>query len=240
MPPRPTPINALDFEAESLDDAGVDLDAPVTLPDEPETNADAVTLDSAHRIARNAAKRSYIHALNVANAAKELQRLPDPGETIHLVMRGNFAAWDLVPATLRLLNTPAGPTPYRIDALTIATLGFNDANLEDLCAMLDAGQIGKVAFLCSCYFRDANALGFKKAADALAARHMPIIATRNHAKILLMATSRGDWLTIETSANLRSCKNIEQACITSDRALYDFHAEWIAEVMEKATRRLKK
>lgn len=105
--------------------------------------------------------------------------------------------------------------------------------------MLDTGQIGRVTFVCSCYFRDANPEAFRKTAEALAARHQPLIATRNHSKLLLMATSRGDWLTVESSANLRSCKNIEQSCMTSDRELYDFYTGCFAEIVEQVQHKTK-
>ncbi len=56
-------------------------------------------------------------------------------------------------------------------------------------------------------------------------------AVRSHAKLLMIDLAAGDALTIETSANLRSCKNIEQYVITNDRSLLEFHRAWIEDAV---------
>lgn len=84
---------------------------------------------------RAASKRELLHLLHVCNAAEHLARLPDDDESIHANMKGNFHAWDLVSATFRLA------APATIDAMTVATLGFNQQNENELFAMLDDGRI---------------------------------------------------------------------------------------------------
>lgn len=55
---------------------------------------------------------------------------------------------------------------------------------------------------------------------------------RTHTKLLLIETTAGDCYTIESSANLRSCKNVEQSTFTNDRPLFDFHRQWLNELFQ--------
>ena len=43
----------------------------------------------------------------------------------------------------------------------------------------------------------------------------------------------GRCIVNESSANLRSCRNIEQFTMTHDRDLLEFHRQWMAEVMPR-------
>jgi hypothetical protein len=169
-------------------------------------------------------KRELLHLLNVSNAAQQIERLPEPGASIHCIMRGNYHAWDLIPAALKLAK------PATIDRLYIATLGFNDANRRELLELLDAGQVRAVTFLCSVYFRDTSAETYRQLADGLLERGHRVAAIRTHAKIQAYTLTDGRAIAIESSANLRSCRNIEQFCMVHDRQLFDFHAQWMDEV----------
>jgi len=190
------------------------------------------SLDGERKHVRRVERRAYLNMLRVANAAQALDRLPEPGETFHVVMAGNFDAFDLVPAVLRLA------APATIAVLNIATLGFNQRNTATLVALLDDGQVGRCTFICSTYFRsmsDGEPV-YDELYTALTTRpggHR-IAAIRSHAKILLFELTDGRCFTWESSANLRSCRNIEQATLTHDRDLLDFHREWILEVLADA------
>lgn len=176
-------------------------------------------------------RRAFLHLLHVANAARHLERLPRKGEAFHCVMRGDYNAWDLVPAVERLA------APSKIDELCIATLGFSTGNANELLEMLDARRIGRVWFLCSHYFKGTSQDIYNPLAEGLTARGQKILAMRSHAKVLLFALSDRRRLVVESSANLRSCKNIEQFTMTHDAKLHAFHRKWITEMFthERAT-----
>lgn len=177
-----------------------------------------------HRVTR----RTVREQLRVANAAKSLDRLPEPGESLHVVCKGNWAAWDLVPAVLRLA------APAKIRRLHVATLGFSRKNIAELAGLMDARTIREVWFLFSCYFRSTSA-GESDFADAqLAPRGANVASVRTHSKLLLLDLTDGRHVTVETSANLRSCRNIEQFTIATDRALWQFHRTWIEAVIREA------
>lgn len=190
----------------------------------PPQGPDTPPLKHAHVLKRPNAKRQTLRMLNVANAARELGSLPEPNETFHVVMRGNFHGWDLVPAVLRLA------APATIKYLLVATLGFNKQNATELLELLDTGKIARVTFLCSIYFQRSCPDEFNMLDAGLRQRSHRLSATRSHAKILAMELSNGAKLVVESSANLRSCRNIEQFAMTRSDELYEFHKAWIEEV----------
>jgi hypothetical protein len=172
-------------------------------------------------------RRRLLHMLAVSNAAKALDRLPEPRETFHVVMSGNFNAWDIVPAVLTLA------APATIAELNVATLGFNEQNATELIGLLDAGQVGRCTFICSVYYKSMKdgAPVYDALAEALTNRGHQIAAIRCHAKILGMELTDGRCLTVESSANLRSCRNIEQFTLSHDADLLHFHREWMMELL---------
>ena len=169
-----------------------------------------------------------IDALHRRNAVKDIEELPKAGESLHIIGKGNFPLWQIVPATLALA------APATVERLSIATLGFSAGNVTDLLALFDAGKIGTVDIVASVYFERQNPAEYRMMADGLSARGQRIAALRSHAKIICMSLSDGKALAVESSANLRSCRNIEQITIIHDAELYRFHAGWIAQVIEAA------
>lgn len=198
-----------------IDAALLDLPSAHDLIDTPETTPQ-------HRLRTKATRRTFKQLLNVSNAAHAIDRLPDPDEAVHVIMSGNFAAWDIVPAALRLAGCG-------IAELFIATLGYNCKNARELFSLLDSGEVRQVGFVCSCYFRDSNTKEFAELADGLEERGQRIAATRSHAKVIAMRFTDGRTCTTESSANLRSCRNLEQLTLHGDPAVYDFHTAWITE-----------
>lgn len=187
-------------------------------------------LDQERRHASRPHRRRMLNMLKVANAARALDRLPRRGEAFHVVMTGNFDAWHLVPAVVKLAR------PATVRGLHIATLGFNRPGAEDLLALIDAGTVAAVRFVCSCYFRSVDADVFDFLHAGLTSRGHRCVAIRSHAKIVVFDLSDGRQLVIESSANLRSCHNIEAFTLTHDAALAEFHRGWLDEVIEAAER----
>ncbi len=121
--------------------------------------------------------------------------------------------------------------PAVLRYLCICTLGFSAANLAELLTMLDAGQVERVDFVYSLYFRSVEHEACDRLAIELARRGQRVVALRTHAKILLLETTAGGCYTIESSANLRSCRNVEQSTFTNDPALLKFHRGWLEELL---------
>jgi hypothetical protein len=178
------------------------------------------------RHARRADRRVMLDARRLTNAVEHIGRLPEPGETFHLVTAKSYSLWHVIRAAVRLA------VPTSIAYLGIATLGFSRQNLEDLLGLLDAGQIGKVDFLYSVYFASNEKEICQRLTHELTTRGHRVVAMLTHAKVLLMELTDGRSYVVESSANLRSCSSIEQITLTHDRALFDFHRLWIGDIME--------
>ena len=190
--------------------------------------------EPARILRRRSVRRQTKHMLAIANAAKDIESLPGDEESILVIMRGNFHGWDLVPAILKLA------TPAVIEDLSVATLGFNKSNAEELLGLIDASKVRRVQFIASCYFKASCPDEFRILAEGLKSRGMPIVAARSHAKILAMRLSSGEGITVESSANLRSCRNIEQFCMTNSDRLYEFHRQWISEIVARGDQEPRK
>ena len=174
---------------------------------------------------RTPTKRTMIDVRQAANAVAHIGRLPEPGETIHLVCSGGYSLYHHIEAALELA------TPATIRYLGICTLGFSKDNLERLIGLLDTGAVGKLDFLFSVYFKSNEREICERLAHELGSRGQRVLSMRTHCKLLLIELGDGrDAYTIESSANLRSCKNVEQSTFTNDRSLLAFHRGWIASL----------
>jgi len=171
-------------------------------------------------------KRTTARLDQPRRAAEQLGHLPAPNETRHLVLNGDYPLFALVPAFIALAGEP-------ISTLYIATLGFSKANIDDLAALVDSGQVLDVAIAASCYFGAQNKPIYDHAVEFCRAHGFRIKALRSHAKLLLMHIGHRYYV-VESSANMRSCRNVETACIFNSRKLFDFHKTWIDELLERA------
>ena len=168
--------------------------------------------------------RVMLDARRLQNCLEHIGRLPEAGESFHLVTHGSYSLFDVIRATLTLA------APATIAYLGISTLGFNRYNVEDLAAMLDSGQVGKLDFLYSLYFKSNERRLCEGLAAELTARGQRVLSMRTHCKLLLIELSDGRPFAVESSANLRSCYNVEQVTMHHDRSLLDFHRSWVDEV----------
>lgn len=166
-------------------------------------------------------KRRFYDLKQIPHAVELLRPLPEPNETVHAIMGGDFACWDLVPAILELVDRPALE-------VVIATLGFNAKNNHHLGTMLDQGRIGRALVLCSDYFAKSDADTFRDAKARLEGLGSTLAVCRNHAKVIAIDFGHVAYV-VEGSANMRSCKNLEQITIANSRPLFEFHRTWIRQ-----------
>lgn len=177
------------------------------------------------RFEAKAKRRELLNLLRVANAAKHLDHLPGPGCAIHAVMKGNYSYADLIPAVLTL------SAPVRIDYLAATTLGFSQKAALQLIDLIDSGNVRTLDFVCADFFEKADPEICKFTREELTRRGSRFASARCHAKIILMGLDDGTRYVSESSANIRACRSIEQFMLTNDPDLYDFHREWIGELM---------
>lgn len=219
---------------QDLELAAIDLDAVPAFYEEPAAAARDVEIGlEADRVhIRRPARRRAFNALHVANLAKALERLPAAGETWHIVCKGNWPAWAMVPRAIEL--AAAGGQGQRVRWLGIATLGFSRDNADELLGLLDDGTVARADLLYSCYFKTNEDTLTSYLEHAIRQRGQRCKAIRTHAKIIAMdleTTAGPAALVVESSANLRSCRNVEQFTITNDAGLLAFHRDWIDQLV---------
>jgi len=170
-------------------------------------------------------RRTTRNALQAAHARELIERLPEQDEVVHLVVGGKFSLYDIIPAALELA------APVTLEQLHVATLGFSKDNVLNLSRLIDAKQVGRLTLLCSHYFAgtspDIHALARVQLAED---RGQTFLSIRTHCKLLALLFTNGRTLTVESSANLRSCKNIEQMSLIGSAELYRFHTGWIDDL----------
>ena len=186
--------------------------------------ADALGLSRRLRIVT----RTKHHArdlLGTSEALEHIITLPKPGESLHLICGGEHTALDLICATQRLLCRPI--------TLVAATLSMNLSNAQRLLDMLATGEVLSIALVLSEFYAANDTDQFNVIKSRLEAAGQRIVATRNHAKVALIAAENPvARLVLEGSGNLRSCARIEQATLIHDAALYHFHHRWIDQLLQ--------
>jgi hypothetical protein len=153
--------------------------------------------------------------------AGQLDPLPAPGESVHLIIHGGVplsaVIWHIIDQ-----SPPAD--------LAISTLGFNRDFVHQLIDRMGTGQITSAVVVCSNYFSRADAVEYEEARALLRPWPCRLTDHRTHAK-----TAAFGAFSLEGSANLRSCRSVENVSITNDPALARFHAKWISELANKPT-----
>jgi len=180
---------------------------------------------------RRATKRRFLNQLAVANAAEALDRLPESEESFHGIMSGNFHAFAFLPAIIQLAGCA------KVAEANIATLGFNESNTLELFDLLDRGIVQRCSFIFSCYYRSNEPQVADALISGLQSRGHRVAVVRNHAKIILAELTDGRCFAWESSANMRSCRNIESYVLTHDRPLLEFHREWMMHLLDRGDQR---
>ncbi len=147
---------------------------------------------------------------------------PATGESVHVVSGAKFDFWTWVPVMLQWIG--------RSESLYCSTWTLSRANAVELFEVWDAGKIGLAHFLTGTYFKRRETAVYSLLLNGIRQRGGRYRAFQNHAKVLLLdAPAGGQWIVVEGSANLTSNPRTEQYVITSDRALWEFHRDWMEE-----------
>lgn len=182
----------------------------------------------APRMHRRTAKRETVEATRFEALADFLKALPAPGESFHIVSNGRFDFWNYIPHLIELLGG-------HVTEFYGSTWTMNRGCVTQMCELMDAGKIGQITILTGDYFKRRETAVYATLVTELDKRQQRYLAFKNHAKILLL-TNGATWLTVEGSANFTANYRMEQAVLSNDRALYEFHKGWIEEMLRKRKR----
>jgi hypothetical protein len=176
-----------------------------------------------------ATKAATFDARRLKNATDCLAKMPASLEYVHILCGQEFCGFDLLPVFLKLTRAKA------FQSLTLTTLGFSRDNLDQLGKMIQAREIppARLKILCGDFFRRADPhiwdIGRSLAAD----HGFGFRSMRNHTKLIL-AQIRNAFYVVESSANLRSCHNLETFTVTQSPSLFEFHTGWINQAWKLA------
>jgi len=159
----------------------------------------------------------------LAEAGDILDQLPGPGESLHAIMTGRYDLTDL----LEVIFAKLGP----VEHLRIATLSFNQHNLNLMGEWTRAGTVKRLTLLYSLFFREHNPEIVHEMARLIPEARTA--ASRNHCKVVTLDFANGRKLSLEGSANLRTNSNQENFCLIDSNDLHAFHANWIDEQVAK-------
>ena len=192
-----------------------DLDLPDDFSWQPRAQPVPTITAHRHRPTRHRAEDHRARGL----LAGQLDPLPEPGETAHLLVHGavplSAIIWHIVDQ-----SPPAD--------LAISTLGFNRHFIHELIDRMRTGRVLSATVVCSNYFSRADAAEYEEARAVLTAWPCKLTDARTHAKIAVFG-----HFSFEGSANLRSCRSIENVAVTHDENLARFHAKWIHQLADK-------
>ena len=194
--------------------------------------ADAVAKDAGACLEDEQVFRRRGHHLTddctrISKAKEVLHRLPEPGESFHILLSGHFRNSDFIPAILDLAGN-------RCDRLSVCTLGYDRHTVDMLLREIDGDRIGHISML-SCVYAQSHYPDLHQWLTAeLSRRGSRHMAARVHVKVMAFDFPDGRRITVESSANLRSCRMTELTVIIADAGLTQFHHDWIAELFRKA------
>jgi hypothetical protein len=165
-------------------------------------------------------------AAGIREAKQVLSVIPAPGESLHALVTHRVDLTDILAALLDKLG--------RCDGMLIATLGYGERNLRQLLGWLDTGAVGELTLLSSIFFRAHNGDLWERTVEEFRARKQRCACMHSHAKVVTMAMASGERFAVEGSANLRGSGSArEQVAVVHDHGLHDWHARWIAEMVER-------
>jgi len=191
---------------------------------DPEKRAQAVLqLMGAPRKIRKAHGMAATHALG---CAQRLIQTVAPGEQCRVICPGTFVFGDLLTNVAGLARGPW--------KLTVATLSFGETNTDSLHAAFEDGHLSEFSLIVSDYFYNNNLWGdWRDLVTALPRAACRYAVAGIHAKVAILENAGESWL-FEGSANLRSCRNIEQLTVSRDDAEgVRFHRLWTDRIFEK-------
>ena len=218
------------FDADAFDDGGAigdDFFFSASLNEDGAGDETKETISP--RAIRRRARQRMIRQRQKQSLRDIIKAPPEPGETIHVVSASKFNFYTWTPVLVDFLGVA--------DEFYCATWSVNLQSVNSLLEEIDAGRIKRAAFAVGLYLKRREPVVYTKLAEGLTRRGVGWVKSlETHAKVLLLANeARGDFLTIEGSANLTDNPRVEQYALTNDRPLYEFHKEWFEEV-----RRLRK
>ena len=171
-------------------------------------------------------KANYINGLKRESFEKLINKPPVKNEYYHIVSNGSFDFFTIVPVLLKHLNI--------CNEFIGSTWATNKCNVLELFNMFDNDLIKSIVIIGGDYMKISNRCDYGLLKNGMLERNQKFINLKNHAKILLM-TNYIDYYVVEGSSNWTSNPRIEQYLMTNNYDLFNFHKDWILNIIDKKT-----
>ncbi len=150
--------------------------------------------------------------------------LPKPQEQFRLITRRAFNAIEILQFIV---------TSETIRQLYMAVYSINYFAAKILLELIDAGKIQN----CEIMMSNLRNTAYREKEEIIlrefsAHPHIKLWFCCSHAKLTSCETSSGNFYTIEGSGNHAPNSRVEQYVIDNDRDVFDFTAQWMAEMKE--------
>jgi len=152
-----------------------------------------------------------------------LTRLPDDGETMHIVSNGKFDYYSFVKVVANRMGT--------VDKFYGSTWTMNRDNVRDLLERFDRGQIKQITIFTGTYFKRRETSVYATVLNGLVERGQRFLCFKNHAKVMLFE-GNGAYYVCEGSANFTANPRLEQNILVRSKELYEFHQRWMEEMIK--------
>ncbi len=162
--------------------------------------------------------------LKKQKAYEVLDELPQVGESIHIVSNVSFDYFNLIPIAIKLMGD-------KCNDFYFSTWTLNNTNSEAIIKLYDENKVSSIKCLVGLYFKKRESAVFNMLYEGLKKRNQTIFSNENHSKVTLLDNGI-DFIIIEGSANFTANPRIEQFSIHNSKELYQFHKEWMDEVIK--------
>lgn len=154
------------------------------------------------------------------NKISDLGGLPKKNDCLHIVTKSQLNSFDFI---LLFLETNI------IERLTIAFYRIGKKVVQELKDLHDKGQIREINLLVNDGVPKLcpDVYNLIKQYENNAFR---VKIANTHTKIICIETDKGGFFVIEGSGNMSQNSKIEQYLFTQNKALYDFHLNWINNI----------
>jgi len=154
--------------------------------------------------------------------------LPGPNETWHFISAAKYDYWNII---VEAIKAAGGAAEFYASTWTM-----NRNNVLELLDLFDAGEIQKFSILTGTYFKTRETSVYAQLLNGILARNQRYVSFINHTKIALI--QNGEYfIAMEGSANFTQNPRLENFIITNNRELYQFHREWMEEMLCKPTKK---
>jgi len=163
------------------------------------------------------------NALNTKSLNEFIRTLPDNNESIHYISSGRFNYYNIIPRILDDDETEC-------NELYFSTWTISHYTINDLLRRYDAGQVGIINGLVGDYLQNRDKALFNYLKVEFEKRNQRYNASKNHAKVVLIKKQNKHYV-VEGSANFTANPRIEQFVISDSEMLYQFHKNWMDEII---------